>query len=139
MDTVGALVAILAADPNVAAAVHAVYGDELPEAEAANMPRANVVVRYAGGGALGGAEKRWSDGRIDVDTYGATPKEAGDVYRLVRTALAGIDRVTKTVDGVDVLVHWAQESQRAFTGREPDTHWPTCLGSWQVLAGEGGT
>lgn len=137
MDTVGALVSILKADSGVSGSAGTrVYGDELPQDATSSMPEDSVVVRSAGGGSTGGAEKRWGDLHIDIDCYSDTPKGAGDLYGLVRIALAGIDRSTVTVDGVSILTHWAHESMRAQTGREPDTHWPICVGSWQVLAAE---
>lgn len=134
MDTVGALRAALLADGTVV--VDAIYGDELPLEEVDSMPAKVVVIRSAGGGTFGGREKTWSDGRFDVDVYATSMKEAGDVYATVRKSLAQIDRKKVTVDGIPILVHWAHETMRGIVGREPDTQWPTCIGSWQVMTAE---
>jgi hypothetical protein len=138
MDVIGALVSIVSSDAGVTAALGTgdVYGDELPDGVTSGSPSPNVVIRIAGGGSVGGPDKQWGDVAVAVDTYDVTTKKAHDLYDLVRTALAAVNRETVTVDGTPVLIHDADETVRGITGRDPDTKWPTCVGLWQVLTAE---
>lgn len=138
MDVIGALVSIVSSDSAVDAALGSgsVYGDELPDGVTSGSPSPNVVIRVAGGGSVGGPSQQWGTVMIDVDTYDVTTKKAHDLYDLVRTCLAAVNRQTVTVDGVPILIHDADEFIRGIVGRDPDTKWPTCVGAWNVLTAE---
>lgn len=138
MDTIGALVTHLLATSAVTTLTSTrVYGDELPEYKATDMPLAAVVVRTAGGTAsMGGAHKAWSDQSIDLDCYGLTLKACTDLNTVVRRSLSRLNRRRVLVDGRYVLIHWAREISRPVSGRMPDSGWPVCLSTWQVLTAE---
>lgn len=132
MDVIGAVRTYLIADGGVSAATGGrVFGGELDHDEAALQPRAAVVLRYAGGGALGRAQN-FGDRRIDLDCYGATAKEAADVWDACRMALKALTR--RKVG--NVLLHWAALSADGASGHDPQTGWPLCLGTFQVLAAD---
>lgn len=109
-----------------------VYGGELPKGDVALMPRATVVVKRAGGGVIGTAYQDYSDVRVDVIGYGANLLQADQVFLTVHDALKHM----RSAVYASTLLHWARLSAGAFTGRDPDTDWATCLSSWQVLASE---
>lgn len=132
-NAVGAIVAMLKADTALSAAVSSrVYGGELPKAQITDMPRAAVVVSRAGGGFIGGGYQDYGDLRINVACYADTPRAADIIYGLVHDALKQMRRGVWS----ETLLHWANVSSEGVTGRDPDTDWPVCLSSWQVLASE---
>lgn len=132
MDVVGALRTFLEADSATATATGArIYGGALPKDELANQPRAAIVLRRAGGGAIGRGAA-YGDKRIDVDAYGATEKEASDVFDAAYTALKALRRQLVG----NVLIHFANVSADGASGHDPQTGWPLCIGSFQVLMAE---
>lgn len=133
-DHIEALVTYLKLDADVTSVATArIFGGELPEGETPFMPRSAVVLLHAGGlGAIGSGVQRYGDVRVDVRTYGATPKLASDVWRAVHPALKNLLREVHA----ETLLHWAKPSGGPISLRDPDTHWPYVLSSWQVLRSE---
>jgi hypothetical protein len=133
LDTLGALVTFLKADPDVASAsVGRIFPGELPRNENPSMPRAAVVVKRAGGGLLGTAYQEYGDIRVDVDCYGKTMREADQLYSVTRRALKQMNR---EVSG-GILFHWARISSDGVGLTDPETDWAMCIGSFQVLVAE---
>jgi hypothetical protein len=133
-DHIEALVAFLKLDADVASvAASRVFGAELPESETSFMPRSAVVLLPAGGlTAIGDGVQRYGDVRVDVRAYGTTPKLANDVWRAVHPALKDLLREVHA----ETLLHWAKPSGGPISLRDPDTHWPFVLSSWQVFRSE---
>lgn len=132
-DVVGALAAYLKADSGVAAlAGTRVYGGELARNQIEQMPRTAVVLKPSGGGLLGRAYQEYGDRRIDIDCYGATPRDGETLYLAVYRSLKQLRRTVSS----GVLLHWALASSAGVTARDTDTDWPLTLSSWQVLASE---
>jgi hypothetical protein len=132
-DPIEGLVEFLQADAGVSLLVGSrVYGGELPRADVTSMPRTAVVLKPAGGGLLGTAFQEYGDIRVDVDCWGETPRAAWILYLAVNAALKQL----RHEESADVLLRWARPSSRGVSARDPDTDWPVCLSSWQVLAHE---
>lgn len=131
-DTVDATIGYLLATGTVTALTSTrIWPSETPGSEAANMPRASVVVRWAGSWP-GQSEGALQMPAIDVVCYGATPKAARSVYLVVHAALRALKRKTYA----SALLHSARLTGGPVEGREPDTHWPMVWSSWTVLASE---
>lgn len=127
-DVIKALVAHLKEDvPTNTAASGRIFGAELPRGETANMPRASIVLRSAGGPSNRGT-LTLEDLRIDMRCYGATAFEANRLYRTAYTALRFGQRI---VQG-DTLVHSATPESGPISLREPELEWPFELSSWRV-------
>lgn len=130
VDPITPLRTLLLADSAVAARVGTrVYGGEL-EDDATAMPRANVVLKPAGGPGFPGDGNDFGKIRIDVVCYAATLHEAWLLYLDVEAVLNGISR--RKSDGV--LLHSASVSSKGTTARDPEKQWPTTYSSWLVLA-----
>lgn len=133
MNAISAVVAFLKADSGVAAVVSTrVFGGKLPQSESGNMPRAAIVVQRGGGGLRGTAYQKYSDVRADILCYGRNELEADNVFLAVQDALKQIRSATAG----DTILYSATLSAGGFTGTDPDTDWPTCLSSWEVLTAE---
>lgn len=135
VDVTVAVVALLKANVDVAALVGTrVFGAELPEGEAENMPRKCIVLQSAAGGfgALMRTYSKTANSRIDMRCYGETPFEAMKLYR---TAHPVLKHLRRTVQG-DVLIHAITPSIEASSLREPETLWPLAWASYNVLAAE---
>lgn len=132
VDPVTALVTFLKADAPVAAlASTRVFGGELPRGQVAEMPRAAVVLKPAGGpGGYGYIE--FAKVRVDVDCYAATVRDAWTLHLAVRTALK---QMRRNVTG-GVLLHSADVSADGVTARDPDTDWPVTVSSYLVSVAE---
>lgn len=132
-DAVKAVVSLLKADADVAALVGArVFGGELPESEQQSMPRACLVVRKAGGGAIGTAWEDYGDLRFDVFSYGSTAHGADDVERAVHRRMKTFARVVSE----GTLLHWARRDGGPLPLSDPNTTWRYVFSSWQVLVSE---
>jgi hypothetical protein len=133
VDVTGALRTFLLADAGVSALVGSqVYAGSLPrEIQGLSDPPKAVVLRRAGGGVLGSVNN-FGDKRIDIDAYGTNEKEASDIYDAAHLALKGMGT---TVVG-QVLIHWAIPTADGTSGHDPQTTWPVCVGTFQVLAAE---
>lgn len=132
-DLEGGLVAFLKADPFVAAlAAGRVFGGELPASETASMPRPAIVVKASGGvSLLGDTFVDHDTQRVDVFTFGPTPREAGRVMRAAFYALRSLRRSVHA----GCLIHWANAASGSIAGREPVTEWPRQFQSFQVMHG----
>jgi hypothetical protein len=130
-DLEGGLVAYLLAIPAVAALVGTrIFGGELHPDETARMPRGAIVIRASGGTSLTGESTLEHDTqRVDVFSFGATPREAALVSREAGLALR---RLTRGVYG-GCLIHWANTASGSFAAREPVTEWPRHFQSFQVM------
>lgn len=130
-----ALTEFLKADADVASlAGTRVFGAELPEGEAINMPRASVVCRPSGGGSYipGRSYIEIADPRVDITCYGATPYQADRTHRAVHAALKQMRRNVSA----GCLLHWALPTVSPLQLRDPDAEWPMVLSVWQVLYSE---
>lgn len=132
-DPLAALRIYLIADPDVNSLVDGrVWGGKLDEAENKNMRRANLVLVPAGGPATLGRTNDFGDMRIDTICYAEDEASAWMLYRTVLAAMKRLER--QAIDGV--LLHWAKPLTGGATGTDPLTNWPSCLGSFHVLAAE---
>lgn len=134
VDPIAGVVAFLKADSAVSARTSGrVFGGELPRDQDTSMPRTCIVVLPAGGPrALGTAYQEYGDSRMDVLCYGSTLHEAWLTFLEARAALKALQREVHA----SVLLHWARESAGGHTGLDPETQWPSAVGSFQVLAAE---
>ena len=133
-DVIGALVALLKADADVAALVGTrVFGLELPEAEAASMPRKGVILRPTGGVSPFGGFVEVTAERIDAVSWGETPYQASRLSLAVLVALKRARRQVVTVDGAGVLIHSAEEAGGRLSIRDAETNWPAVSQAFQVF------
>ncbi|MBZ0164568.1 MAG: DUF3168 domain-containing protein [Notoacmeibacter sp.] len=133
-DMIGAVVALLKADADVSGLVGTrVFGIELPEEEAASMPRKGVVIRPSGGIGLAGGYGEITGERIDAISWGETPYEAGRISRAVFAALKRARRQIVDVDGENVLIHSAEEAGGRLALRDAETNWPAVTQAFQVI------
>lgn len=132
-DLEAGLVAFLRADAATAALVGTrVFAGELPADETKFMPREAIVLRGSGGVALlGDTNVEHDTQRIDVFSFGASPRAAARVMRAAALALRGLQR------GVfaGCLIHWVNSAGGSSSGREPVTEWPRQFQSFQVMHG----
>jgi hypothetical protein len=134
-DALAAVIAIAKADASVAALVGArVYGESLPQADSASMPRKALVLKQSGG-----VEPSYTTGtielqaqRLDALCYGENTYEAGRVRRALRGAFRAVQRRTASA----VLVHWIRPAGASITFIDGDAQWPGVLESYQVLSSE---
>lgn len=139
-DHIAALRTYLAADPYIAplvtpagASSARVFAGEIPREQTKDMPIPTVLIRPAGGLEVhGGGYQQFGDKRIDVYSYGSTPRAANDVWRVVHPALKQLGR--ELVNGC--LLHWANPASGPLALRDPDNDWPFTLSVWQVMAAE---
>ena len=134
MDVIGALRTYLRADTGVSTLAGTnVFGGQLPRSiqESSSGPPTAVVLRRTGGGSLG-QTNNFGDKRVDVDCYGADTKTASDLWDAVYEALKGMGTIVED----EVLLHWAICVADGTSGHDPQTTWPVCIGTFQVLAAE---
>jgi hypothetical protein len=130
-DPIAGLIGILLSDGDVATRSGSrVFGGDVPEGT--EMPQACVVLKAAGGGLIGRGFQNYGDTRIDVYCYGESLKQAHDVNLAVYGALKHLR--SQISEGVQIK--WARAASKGVSGIDPTTQWPTCVSSWQVLAGE---
>lgn len=130
-DIITAIATLLKADAGVTAlCADRVFGDELPEDEAATMPRAAIVIRSSGGTSIaGGSFVQHDTQRFDLVAYGATKLDADVLRRAARRALAAFRR---RLVGT-VLVHWIDSAGGFSSGRDRDGQWPYSFQSFQIF------
>lgn len=129
---IAALVSLLKADATVLALSGGrVFGGELPEAEAANMPRAAVVITPSGGLPERGVDFLTRP-RIDVRSYGATQREGYALDQAVNAYLKHNLRKSAT----NTLVHAVSPESGPFLLRDADAKWPLTFRTYIVLAAE---
>lgn len=130
-DLIAGLRAILLADASIEATTDGrVFGGELPDDEAASMPRAAIVLAEAGGTALmADSYVEVETQRVDLFAFGATPAEAN---ALARAAALILRRVRRGIYA-GVVIHWVKPGGGALQARERDLEWPFAFQSFQVL------
>lgn len=130
-DIITALVALLGDDAQVTTLAGAhVYGDELPEAIIAAMPRQALVLKASGGVAFQpGASLDLETQRLDLFAYGGSPLEADALRRVAGRALIALRRQISA----GVLIHWVQSAGGYLSGRDRDGQWPYAFQSFQTL------
>jgi hypothetical protein len=133
-DPLLALRAIVAADAEVASlAATRVFAAELPDTEAAQMPRAAAVLAASGGPPDAGYAPL-AHRRVDLRTYGKTPLGAMKLHLAVHAVLKSLRRTPS----LGVLVHSAALEAGPVALREPESgaEWPFVFASYDVLASE---
>jgi hypothetical protein len=110
----------------------AVYGTEMPEADASEMPRKAVVVSFAGGMPERGPVNR---PRVDIVCYGATPLESQTVFLAAQSAMGSLDRGAHGA----ALLYDAVQDGGPSSMRQPDTRWPVTWGSFLIQASKTST
>lgn len=136
------VVAFLLADAGVAALVgNHVYGGELPQTEAALMPRGAIVVNDAGMGSGGGSFRFMNTGYLpigintkDLRCYGATPEAAKAVWLACREALKGIGLQGRVIAGGCLIYSVSLAGPIGL--REPEVLWPLVWSTINVMAAE---
>lgn len=129
-DIIAAIVADLAAAPEILALGGEVFGTELPATASARMPFAAIVIQPSGGPPLTEeSDAQLDHQRIDIFAYGKTPKAANDLRRAAAARIVAMRR--KLVAGV--LVHWVNRAGGFYAARDRDGLWPHSFQSFQVL------
>lgn len=132
MDVAGSLRTYLQSQPSVTALTTNIYAGTLPrKIQKSATPPTAVVLRRAGGGALGRVNQ-FGDKRIDVDCYGADPKAASELFDAVYLVLKNMG--TKLVG--NVLFYWTVPTTDGSSGHDPQTTWPVTIGTFQSLVAE---
>lgn len=108
-----------------------VFGEELPEGLATATPDPAVVLKSAGGPGNRGTATVDAN-RVDVKCYGATPREARQLYNAVFSALK---YMPAHIYG-EVKLLSAFEEIGPYSLRDPDTRSPYEQSSWIVIARE---
>lgn len=131
-----AVIDILKADSSITALVSTrVFGIELPQDEAKNMPRKAIVIQPSGGGTFPVGSNDFvehSTLRFDAFCYGETPFEAEKVRREVYDVLKQLKRTVINT----VLIHWINSAGGLISLRDPETHWPVMFQSHQMFFAE---
>lgn len=138
---VGALRAFLVADATVnTLSGGRVFANELPDAEAAAMPRKCVILTSAGLGSRGLSARSnlaVSSRTKLVRCYGETPYESRRMFDAVNQALKALTRRLATPAGLSpVLVYSAVATGGVTTTREPESEWPVSFSSYDVLTAD---
>lgn len=130
-DPIGALVALASADAPIAALASAgIFGAELPEAVAAQMPIGALVIQATGGLPLtSGTFAQHDAQRFDVTSYGKTVREAAVLADKVSRLFRGISRRKVGT----TLIHWIDSAGGFSTGRDRDGRWPQVFQSFQLF------
>jgi len=108
-----------------------IYGAESPFPEADNQARYMLVLRYAPG-SIPEPDVDLFVPRVDFETYGATPLQAGTLYLALHEALKTLSRKVHN----STLLHGAIRRAGPLQQRDPNTHWPFIWSSWHVWVGE---
>jgi hypothetical protein len=109
---------------------------KLLEEEVPEMPRACVIVRAAGGGAMfGRGNLQVLDSRLDCVCYGSEQLEADNIGREVTRALKNLQAGLwgEGELGGPVKLYWARIAGAVSASIEPDVEWPFALISTQVM------
>lgn len=108
-----------------------IFGGELPEDQIEDMPRAVVVLRYAGGFDVFRTHRE-QEPRLNILSYGDGYRQAGQVDGVVADALIAIVRLTVG----NTLIYSVGYSGGPRQMKEPDAGWPYSVRSAIVKAGE---
>lgn len=123
---------LLEVDPALAVIAEGrIFAVELPEREAAAMPRSAVVIAPSGGPADAGTQQITTDS-LRLLCFGKTITEAlqvsSDVHRRLKWFYGG--------NYANRRVHsFTRSSGRVFF-RDPETDWPVFLEGWLIRASE---
>lgn len=137
-DVTLAIVDFLKADSAVQAMVgdsvdgYRVFGEELPGAQAASMPRKCVVIRRVSGTGGRGGSIELERGAVSVACFGETPLDAQSLRQTVANSLKYLFR--EVVAGT--LLHSLEPLDSPASYRDPDMTWPYAVMSYQFLASE---
>lgn len=129
-DPISAIITVLRDDAGVTAITSGKVGWEIEAADRANMQA--IVVVKPGGGPGDNSYQQFGRQRVDTLCYGAIGKEAWQVYLAVRDALKQLKPCT--IDGVSIKT--VTITAVGNLGVDPETQWPVCLASFNVLAAE---
>lgn len=106
-----------------------IWGSRLPDGEASSMPRACIIVRPVGGGALGTAGTMpTTDESLDVRTYAQSEFEA---HQLAVAVSAHLHQASHVGTNAGRII-WCRRASSPLQAVEPDTEWPFTLTTWQV-------
>lgn len=130
-DIIGAIVAILKADSDVAALIgDNAHGGELPKELIKTTPVQSLLVQPSGGVSVATGTFSESDSqRFDLYCYGRTVIEANALRSRCRRALSLVRRDVVS----NCLIHWIEQAGGFATGRDPDSKWPFAFQSFQVF------
>jgi hypothetical protein len=118
-----------AQEPVWEASEERIFRPELPEGEDKKMPRACILVRPAGGGAMSARDYLpFIDSRLDLVCYGSTRLQAENIAREVALALKFLRRSKWK----EIVLCWARVSSQPASAIDPNTNWPFALVSTQV-------
>lgn len=135
-DPTKAVIDILKANANITTLVGTrVFGVELPQVEAKNMPRKAIVIQPSGGGTFPVGSNDFvehSTLRFDAFCYGETSFEAERVRREVYDVLKQLKRTVINT----VLIHWINPAGGLISLRDPDTDWSVMFQSFQIFFAE---
>jgi len=107
-----------------------VFAGELPENQAAAMPRKAIVLKSSGGVSITGNSFVLQDAqRIDVFAFGETPHEAAKLMRVIALELKLLRRSVHA----GVLLQSANTASGASGDREPQVEWPRMFQSFQIF------
>ena len=125
-DPIEATIDFLQADATIAALISTrVYGLELPEADAASMPRQAIVINGAGGIGQASFVATFKI-RLDFFCYGETPFKAWETYLTLHTVLKQMDRNVTSSTLLMSFIH----SAGPFPARDQKTDWPVVIDTW---------
>lgn len=132
-DCVGVTVALLESIAVVTDATSTrIYGGEYPKKKQKNSAKkAIVVMRAQGLGGFGGYLQLERQ-PLDVRCYGNTPKDADDLYRIVRQQLK--QALRQVIDGT--LLHSFDQVGSAIALRDAEIKRPFVLSTWASLMSE---
>ncbi len=137
-DYLGALRTALLLDGAVtAAAAGRVFVAELPDGEAASMPRVAVLIQPAGGLPERGRTKL-AYPRIDVRCYGRTPNEGWRLMLVVHEYLKALTRKVAAASstGERALIHDVSAVSHGSQLRDADGDWPMTLRTYELVVSE---
>jgi len=129
-DVLAALVALLQADPAIAAITQGrVYAGELPAEQAAEMPRPALVLQPQPGAAAVTAQAALRTQRVDLVCWGKTP---GAAFELHRVAAAYLRQLSRSV-AAGCLVHCIEDAGGFTAERDGNSGWPYSAQSFTAL------
>jgi len=128
------MVALMLATPAVTAQVaQRVWAPELPDGQAASMPRKCIVLAPSGGAGLGADDySDLSEPRFDIKCYGATWVEAQAVYREVYDLLKHVDGAVAAKG----MIHTCAVESLGMMMRDAEGRWPMVLSVWRARVSE---
>jgi hypothetical protein len=128
-DSISALVEYLKNDADVSAlAGTKVYGVEIPANQAASMPEYAIVIKPTGGQKSGIMQGVYFQ-RVDVRTYGKSPKEAND---LQRACIQAIEKIEHTIKKNAILYFGNLESNINYLREPSPANWPFTFTVWSI-------